>query len=97
MSERRDPISWVIDWMLANESAITEELALRCEAAARQEWGGQGWNYFSRKSQRERVHAERAAHATVLSTDRPIHEVARVHGMSRATLYRLVKRGPAGG
>jgi transcriptional regulator of acetoin/glycerol metabolism len=96
MSDRRDPITWVIDWMMAHEPAISQDLALRCEAAARREWGGHGWEYFSRTSRREKAATERSAHAAVLTTNHPIHEIARVHGMSRATLYRLVKRGPAG-
>jgi len=101
MSERwarRDIITSIIDWMMANESAITEELALRAEHAARAEWGGQQL-YLARTSEvdrRARQAAERRAHVSLLGPA-PIERISRDSGISRRTLYRLARRGPPEG
>jgi hypothetical protein len=95
---RRDIIRWSIDWLLANDAAFTEELALLYERDARAEWGGvenRPW-----KTQRGQVGRPPArpydpvkAYTDALS-DAPTEAVTTRHGVSRATLYRLVKRGP---
>jgi DNA invertase Pin-like site-specific DNA recombinase len=94
-----DIIRWVIDWMVTNEQAVTEDLALRCERAARAEWGGQEVGYV-----RKTCAADRQAGRRPLSPDAAgevyaaglsasdTEEVVRAHGVSRATLYRLMKR-----
>lgn len=93
---RPDIIRWVIDWMITNEQAVTEDLALRCERAARQEWGGQRIDYVAKTCEADR-HArresERKAHADLLGAQ-PLDQISRTRGLSRATLYRLARRGP---
>lgn len=95
---RHDIITSVIDWMMANESAITEDLALRCECEARREWGGQRIDNVAKTpeiDQRARRQAQRAAHADLLTADaRPVQDIATARGLSRAAVYRLMRRGP---
>lgn len=99
---RKDIIKWAVDWMLANEQAITEELAFRFEREARQEWGGKAIEYIPKACDRKTARrplspeAQRAAFADGASS-RPTPEVLQQHGISRATLYRLLKKGPADG
>ena len=95
MPARPDPITYVIEWLLRHEPRISDDLAMRCEAAARAEYGGEGWAYFARQGPRQRAALGRAAHAAALATSAPLEHVARVHGISRRTMYRLLKRGPA--
>lgn len=99
----QDVIRWVIDWMVEHQPAITEDLALRCERAARAEWGGQEVGYIrktcasDRRAGRRPLTPELAhqVYAAGLSAA-PTEDVTREHGVSRATLYRLLKRQPPG-
>lgn len=99
---KRDVISWVIDWMMTNEAAITEELALRCEREARREWGGQRIDYIAKTAAVDReqrrtlqgrtpVETERHAVADYLA-NKPIDTIVAERGISRRTLYRALKR-----
>lgn len=100
---RKDIIRWVIDRMMAHEDCITQELALRVEREARQEWGGQSISYVA-KTVREpgrpgrpaKLAPEAQAQAIdrMLSTDVPMEDLAGEFGASRRTMYRLLKRGP---
>lgn len=97
MSDRRDIIRWTFDWLLAHEDSISQELALLYEHDARREWGGQTVGYVARTSEadrRARRNAERQAYTDLLG-NAPIDDISRRSGLSRASLYRLVKRGPA--
>jgi transcriptional regulator of acetoin/glycerol metabolism len=96
---RPDVIRWVIDWMMANEAAISEDLALRCERAARAEWGGQRVDYIAKTCAADGVGAaggrpRKAAMAAISDyiDGRPLPEISQAHGVSRATLYRALKR-----
>lgn len=95
---RKDIITSVIDWMMANEDAITEELALRCDMEMRRDWGGQRIDNVAKTSesdQRARREAQRSAHADLLAPGtKPVPEIANSHGLSRASVYRLMRRGP---
>ena len=100
MSGGRDVIRWVIDWMMTNEDAITEELALRCEREARAQWGGQRIDYIPKTCAADRKAARRplsadaaraAYHAGISNT--PTDQVLQDTGISRSTLYRLLKKG----
>lgn len=93
---RPDVIRWVIDWMLTNDESISQDLALRCEREARREWGGQRIDYVAKTCEADRQarrEAERNAHADLLGSQ-PMDEISRTRGISRATLYRLARRGP---
>jgi hypothetical protein len=98
----KDIIRWVIDRMLAHDDSITQELALTVEREARAEWGGQRIDYIAKTcpADRDRRRAlqgrtsperERAAVADYLA-DKPLPLIEQEHGISRRTLYRMVKR-----
>lgn len=99
---KRDVINWVIDWMMTNEAAITEDLALRCEREARREWGGQRIDYIAKTSSADRdqrralqgrtpAETERSAVADYLA-NKPVQTIIAERGISRRTLYRAIKR-----
>jgi len=102
MSRSTDVIRWVIDRMMAHEDSITQELALTVEREARAEWGGQRVDYIAKTCaadvDRRRALQGRTAPATERAVvaayvaDQPIEAIARKHGISRATIYRMVKR-----
>lgn len=99
MSRRPDIIRWVIDWMLANEQCIKEELALRCEREARAEWGGQRVDYVAKhcaadKPARTGPPAKALPEAAVQDyvAGRQLSEISVAYGVSRASLYRGLKR-----
>ena len=96
-----DIIRDVIRRMMAHEASITEELALVVERECRAEWGGQRIEYVPRTVDLVRgrppapADAQQAAYIEALN-GAPTDEITRRHGISRATLYRLIKRGPPG-
>jgi DNA invertase Pin-like site-specific DNA recombinase len=99
---RKDIIRWVIDAMLEEmASPIADDLALRVERRARAEWGGQRIEYVPRTIERKRPgrlppEAHQQVIDDVLSSAEPMNALAERHGVSRRTIYRLLKRGPAG-
>lgn len=93
---QRDIIGWVVDWLLANETAITEDLIATFERESRAEWGGQEvrvWKTSDGKAGRRRHYDAQQAYADGMSK-LPDQAVMEKHGISRRTLYRLLKRGP---
>ena len=88
-----DIVRWLIDWMLANGGAVTEEMALRAERAARAEWGGQTIGYVAKQVDADRQRRIREA-AKAAKDGRPVIEAARAHGIGRSTLYRALKDDP---
>jgi DNA-binding NtrC family response regulator len=94
LSRPADIISWVIDWMLANEDSITQELALRCELEARAEWGGQRIEYVAKTPRRAtpgqeaRRRAEDQALQSVVAGGQSVRRAAEMHGVPRTTLQR---------
>lgn len=99
MNDRRDIIRWIIDRMLAHDDSITQELALTVEREARAEWGGQRIDYIAKNADRKAARrplegpARQQAFEAAASSA-PTREVVKATGVSRATLYRLLKRGP---
>lgn len=96
--KQKDVIRWVIDCMLAHEASITEELALIVERECRAEWGGREvriWKTAEGRPGRPRKvpYVEADAYADGL-TAVPTETVLRKHGISRSSLYRLMKRDP---
>lgn len=90
MNERTtDIIRWVIDRMLAHDDSITQELALTVEREARIEWGGDTV-YIGKTCAADVPDAQAVLQDYVQNT--PVREITRRHGISRAALYRLVKR-----
>lgn len=95
----RDIIRWVIDRMLAHDDSITQELALTVEREARAEWGGQRIDYIAKTMDRRRPNklppeAEGQAYRAALDSGAPMAALEQEFGVSRATMYRLIKRGP---
>ena len=98
--KQKDIIKWVIERMLAHDDSITQELALTVEREARLEWGGQRIEYIAKSVERKHgprplldSEARRAAFEAAKS-DAPIAEVQQKTGLSRASIYRLLKSGP---
>lgn len=93
---RKDIIRWTIDWMLAHEESITEDLMLNFEREARIEWGGvdnRPWKHDGRAGRPRKLANEAAAFVDAAGTE-PVNVVTERHGISRRTLYRLLKRQP---
>jgi len=93
-----DVIRDVIEWLMAHEPSITEALALEAELAMKSKWGDAEVRIpktidrkVGRPSTPPAVLA--SAHAAAL-TDKPTAEILKDHRISRATLYRLLKKGP---
>ncbi len=98
---RADIIRWVIDCMMAHDDSITQELALTVEREARAEWGGRSIDYIRKACDGDRKAGRRpvppdAAQALLQDgmSAAPTHQVLQQHGVSRATLYRMLKRQP---
>lgn len=91
----KDIIRWVIDRMLAHDDSITQELALRVEREARAEWGGQRIEYVPKTCElvtaRKPVHVEQSVVAA-LEQGVPPRQVMSEMGLSRATVYRMLKK-----
>lgn len=96
---QKDIIRWVIDRMLAHDDSITQELAATVEREARAEWSGQRIDYIARHCDRKAARkplseaAQRAVYEAGLAAT-PTDQIVNEHGISRTTLYRLMKRGP---
>lgn len=99
---KSDVICRVIEIMRSLAPSITEEQAAMCERAARAEWGGQRVDYIAKtcsidREQRRQLQGrtsptvQTAAVADYLA-DRPIPQILSDHGISRRTLYRMIKR-----
>lgn len=98
----RDPIVRTIEIMRSLVPSITEEQALMCERAARAEWGGQRVDYIAKtcaadKAERRALQGRTAtateqAVVSAYLSNKPIGVIVQEHGISRRTLYRMVKR-----
>lgn len=99
---RRDIIKWILDRLVAHDDSITQDLILTVEREARAEWGGQRIDYIPKTTDRAAgrrpldPQARRAAFEAGASSA-PTPQVLQTTGVSRATLYRLLKRGPGEG
>lgn len=99
---RKDIIKWIVDRMLAHDDSITQELALTIEREARAEWGGQRIDYIAKHCGQARAGRQglptevRQAVYQAGVSDQSTASITAEHGISRATLYRLLKRGPDG-
>ncbi len=99
MSRGPDIIRWVIDRFLAHDDSITQELALTIEREARAEWGGQRIDYVAKFCEADRPGRTRQARQPLPEeavrdylAGTPLPEITSRHGVSRATLYRGLKR-----
>lgn len=87
MSRRsqKDIIQWVIDRMLERHPGISAETAKQVEREARAEWGTTEVYIARGRADEETVRSEYAQ-------NRPASEIAQRHGISRRTLYRMLKK-----
>lgn len=92
---RKDIIRWVIDRMLAHDDSITQELALTVEREARAEWGGQRIEYVPKTcghvTARKPAPLDRSV-VEAIDQGMPARQAGAEHGISRATVYRMLKR-----
>ena len=80
---------------IMSDDAVREALthiAPEADRQIRQQVGGQDAGYVAKKKRPSPQQLEQAYREGLSSA--PTHEVTRRHGISRATLYRLMKRGP---
>jgi len=91
----RDIIVAVIEAFMRNDDSITEELALTVEREVRDEWAGIRPAQISRESTRLKRAREERVLKDVLDPAVQTSEILNRHGISRASMYRLLKRGPA--
>lgn len=94
---RKDVVTWLIERVIADAGGLTTEQAQAIEMEARTLFGGKE-QYIAapwRRTGGRRTHpASRAAYDQAL-TSAPTSDIVSEHGISRATIYRLIKRGPA--
>lgn len=103
MSKRQDIIAELLEAVahaLASEGTFTEQLAHQIEQQFRAKYGGEEmriWKTSEGKVGRpaRQPYDQAAAFADGASSE-PTPKVTQKHGISRATLYRLMKRGPSG-
>lgn len=88
MSEGSDVVSELIR-MARDVVALSDAEARKLEERIRERWGGAELGYIGRRSRNPE--AVKAAVADARSSGR-VSEAASRHGVSRQTLYRLLKK-----
>lgn len=97
---RHDIVRWFIEAVSARgESCLTPDGLLNLELDARAEWGGQRIEYIAKTMTGRRPTKlppaeEQQVYRRAIDTDIPSDRLADESGISRSTLYRLLKRGP---
>jgi Mor family transcriptional regulator len=94
MSNGRDILRAIRDHLLAHDDSITEELWLTVEREIRDEYGGQEYYIGTREKKTPDELAEKVMKDVL--TDMSTKEITKRHGISRATMYRLMKRPKTG-
>lgn len=95
---RADIIRWVIDCMVRHAPDIKPEIALAVERECRAEWGGQRVDYIAKACTVDREHRTARHGAMPSRAERMPRESSpsplelQGDGMSRAALYRMLKR-----
>lgn len=89
MKQDADFVHDVVERVRARHPGMTEQEALDLEREIRQAWGGE--RVFVAKDMRRRHHVRAAIVADGL-TSAPTEQILTKHGISRSTLYRLMKR-----
>lgn len=89
----------VVASVLGDSRTFTEEAAMQIEQQIRNEYGGEEAGFIAKTSDHKvgRPATDPAKHAAIYAdaiTNKPTEEILQCHGISRATLYRLVKKGP---
>lgn len=83
---------WTLDWMTGHQVDLTADLRLRYEREAREAWGGE--RHYVAKEMARQPHVRERILVDVSNGALSDTEIQRRHGISRTTLYRLIKRGP---
>ncbi len=92
MTDATDPLRDFLNRLLASGDTFTAEYAILVEEQVRSAWAGEEPYIASnpdRKDQRARALAD-------LGRGKPVGRVAESTGISRATLYRLLRDGKKG-
>lgn len=91
--KNQDIISRFIELAAASCSSFTEDIAIGIEQQLRHEFGGAGVDYIAKTpaSQRKSREEKEAALDEVKRSGR-VRAAAERHGISRAALYRMLKR-----
>lgn len=97
----KDIIRATIDCLMSIDPRITTETGLVAERRMKAEWGGQRIEYVPRTCEGERsagrrpipLSVLRVAYRDALNSRESTERIAERHGISRASLCRLVKSG----
>jgi antitoxin component of MazEF toxin-antitoxin module len=87
-----DLLDHVLRLCLDLAPGFTETIALQIEQRARLDLGGQ--RVVLAKRGKRMTESERAALYSDITSSMPTQDILQKHAVSRATLYRLAKRGP---
>lgn len=90
---RVDLVRELIDRMLAaaqRDGTLTESIAIQIEQKFRHEYRGATCEIYERP--RALLPRKREAIASAYLAGQPVDEITRTHGVSRATLYRYLKK-----
>lgn len=88
-----DVIRELIDRILAatqREGTFTESMALEIERSFRREFNGA--ECYVKERTETSIAARREAVVSAYLADKPVEEITKHHGISRATLYRYLKK-----
>jgi Mor family transcriptional regulator len=88
VSESRDVVSDILDRVLATLPGCTPEMVQDLEITIRREWGGERHYVKKPDAITPRLHEARQA----LRQGAPIAEVKAEYGISRSTIYNILKK-----
>lgn len=88
-----DLLDYVLGKLL-RKGYCTAEQAEEVRIEAERDHGGERFILRKRRSRMKELEQRQKLYLDIL-TDTPTDELARRHGVSRATIYRVAKRGPA--
>lgn len=88
MSESRDFVKFVLELVRDMQPSFTEDQALQIEQQIRHDWGGER-PFIAKHAPRLRACREKVREQ--IGT-KPDAEIIIEHGISRATLYRWIKK-----
>ena len=94
MEEKLDVLDYVLREVMAAHPSFTEEQARALLPKLHAQLGGDKY-YIPKVSPTQADERRRAIHRDALTTSLSTNDLQRRHGVSRRTIYRLVKRAPS--
>ena len=93
MTQRVDMVRELIDRMLAasqRDGCLTEDIAIQIEQQFRRDYRGATCEIY--ESPRALLAQKQEVVISAYLAGHPVDEITRTHGVSRATLYRYLKK-----